>query len=249
MREDSYTAREISQRVIDPADHPAGLPPNLPYPQLQQVRTAGSGMRSSPSMASMTSMASTSTGATAVGSGSGKKGFFSALRSKKDSGGLGPPTGAIHSSTSGSIGKKDVRGLQISNPERTSFSGPTPLGPRGPRMGSFTPDPITSELPPTGSGSARTSLDIPYRSSLDNPTHLLNTPLSARASLDSGTTQRTGGNRSMPPLSSGLGPGREGGGAVKEEDVRGMQDVLPHVEKGVLRAYLAKYGDQMNAIS
>lgn len=36
--------------------------------------------------------------------------------------------------------------------------------------------------------------------------------------------------------------------APKEEDVRGMADVLPQVEKGILRAYLGRYGDQMQAI-
>jgi hypothetical protein len=171
MRDDHQTAREISQRVIDPAE-PTGLPSNLPYPQVQQIKGS---LRPSPSTQSMTSIAST------------KRGFFSALRSRKDSG-LGPPTapGAVS-------GNKNIRNLAISHPDRGA-----PLGPRQPR----------------GMEDTRSSLD--FRTSIDSAR------VSARASVDSTR--------------------------VKEEDVRAMADVLPHVDKGVLRVYLAKHGDQMGAI-
>jgi len=32
------------------------------------------------------------------------------------------------------------------------------------------------------------------------------------------------------------------------EDVNTMGNILPHVSKSIIRAYLAKYGDQMQAI-
>jgi hypothetical protein len=242
MREDSYAAREISQRVIDPSDEPTSLPPNLPYPQLQQVRHMG--MRSSPSSASMASMASTSTAATVGGAhaSGGKRGFFSALRHKKDGAGLGPPTGPVGANGSGS-GKKDVRGLQISNPERTSLSGPSPMGPRGPRMGSFNSDSTASDA-----AASRHSLDTsaPYRASLNTSMGRLAPPSSAsigRASFDSSTPTahaRTNVGSRLQQAASGAG---------REDEVRAMQEVLPHVERGVLRAYLAKHGDQMTAIT
>jgi hypothetical protein len=37
-------------------------------------------------------------------------------------------------------------------------------------------------------------------------------------------------------------------GTPRDEDVRAMGDILPHVEKGVIRTYLARYGEQMQAI-
>lgn len=64
----------------------------------------------------------------------------------------------------------------------------------------------------------RGSLELPFRSSIDSAR------VSARGSVDSARNK------------------------VREEDVRAMADVLPHVDKGVLRVYLAKHGDQMGAI-
>jgi hypothetical protein len=84
MRADSYTAREISTRMIDPLDQPTALPNNLPYPQLQQQYQIGGGMKPSPSMQSMASVSS-------------KKGFFSSaigrIGGKRDNYTLGPPSG------------------------------------------------------------------------------------------------------------------------------------------------------------
>lgn len=39
-----------------------------------------------------------------------------------------------------------------------------------------------------------------------------------------------------------------GSPGVKEEDVRQMADVLPHVERGVLRVYLQKNQEPVRAI-
>ncbi len=58
-----------------------------------------------------------------------------------------------------------------------------------------------------------------------------------RASLDGARM----GKSSMPATSSPLT-------TPNEEDVRGMADILPQVERGVLRAYLGRYGEQMQAI-
>jgi len=38
------------------------------------------------------------------------------------------------------------------------------------------------------------------------------------------------------------------GGGPSGEEVNAMANILPHVSKGVVRAYLARYGDQMQAI-
>ncbi len=228
MRADSYSAREISQRVIDPSDQPTSLPPNLPYPQLQQQ--VQSGMKQSQSMQFVASNAAARKG-----------GFFSHMGrkgGKKESISLGPP---------GPAAKKDVRGLAISGPRSTSPSSvievgglaaprvppslSTPMGPRGPRMGSYTPPPSTN--------LDRSSTEIPGRASLDTGLSRINTNFSnPRASLDGSRT----GKSSLPARNSPMA------NTPKEEDVRGMADVLPQVEKGVLRAYLVKYGDQMRAI-
>jgi len=227
MRADSYTAREISQRVIDPADQPTSLPPNLPYPQLQQQFQ--SGMKQSQSMQS-------------VASGASKKGgFFSHMGrrgGKKESVSLGPP---------GPAAKKDVRGLAISEPRSTSPHGSidsnglaaprvqpsisAPMGPRGPRMGSYTPPPSTNlDRSSTEMVSGRASLDTGLsRMKTSTPQD--------RASLDGARM----GKSSMPATSSPLT-------TPNEEDVRGMADILPQVERGVLRAYLGRYGEQMQAI-
>ncbi|KAE8539772.1 hypothetical protein D1P53_003709 [Cryptococcus gattii VGV] len=138
MRADSYTAREISQRVMDPADQPTALPANLPYPQLQLQHQhqhllsspgrRGGGLKPSQSMQSVSSFTSTKKGSNSGGGG----GFFSNIRkggSKKESLSLGPPgyiamTGAGSAGGGGggggSVGKKDVRGLPISAPRSTS---------------------------------------------------------------------------------------------------------------------------------
>lgn len=268
MRADSYTAREISQRVIDPADQPTALPPNLPYPQLQaqinyhhQLSPGGSslvgggGLKPSQSMQSVSSFTSSKKGGGGGGGGGG--GFFSAIRkgsSRKESMSmsLGPPGGYL----GGSASKKDVRGLPISAPRSASPQkpdgtttttssprsgsgsgshtprvqtvpspmGPRPLGPRGPgARGSFTPP-------------GRTSLDTaaPSRISVVSP------PRNLRASMDS---VRLVGKTSAPPP-SGTATVADSG-----EDVKYMADVLPYVEKSVLRAYLNRYGgDQMQAL-
>lgn len=250
MRGDSYSAREIPQRVIDPLDEPTSLPPTLPYPQVQQIH--GSGMSSSlkPSQ-SMQSVASYATS-------SKKHGFFHRLGGgKKESTGLGPPTSAT---------KKDVRGLAISNPTQTTggssspqrlvadttggsdstgggFGGggmlggagnlsalrvqssiSAPIGPRLPRI-SYTPPPTSDRLP----------MDPPGRASLDASLSRMNRDPSLS------DTAQMGRKGSVPPSSiTNL--------AISEEGVRQMIDVLPHVEKGVLRGYLAKYGEPMRAI-
>ncbi|KAK6907166.1 hypothetical protein I203_101156 [Kwoniella mangroviensis CBS 8507] len=261
MRADSYAAREISQRVLDPEDQPTSLPANLPYPQLQQQQhylssTSGGGLKPSQSMQSVASFAS------------GKKGFFSAISKKgykKESLSLGPPTGQINNIGGGgggsSVNKKDIRGLPISGPRSnspqklpltpSSDSGLTaprvqnsisaPMGPRGPR-GTCTP-------PPSGSGSGSSSglMDAPAagRSSLDTGLARMNygQSQSGRNSLD-GAAAIAGAGYIPPPRSSLAG----GSIAVKEEDLRQMSDILPHVERNVLRGYLARYGESMTAI-
>ncbi|KIR27972.1 hypothetical protein I309_02966 [Cryptococcus deuterogattii LA55] len=150
MRADSYTAREISQRVMDPADQPTALPANLPYPQLQLQAQfnhhhqshllsspgrrgggGGGGLKPSQSMQSVSSFTSTKKGSSSSGGGGGG-GFFSNIRkggSKKENLSLGPPGGYIAMTSSsggggGSVGKKDVRGLPISAPRSTSPQKP-----------------------------------------------------------------------------------------------------------------------------
>lgn len=242
MRADSYTAREISARMIDPLDQPTALPQNLPYPQLQQQYSshsgAGSGMRASPSIQSMASVNS-------------KKSFFSAaigrMGGRKESFSLGPPSGNYVSPTAGiSSSKKDVRGLPISSPTYSSDGVPThrvqgsisgPMGPRGQR-GSYTP--------PTNINPDRNSVDIPSRVSLDQGLARMVPPLPARSSMDSSDPRKM----SAPPKSSPMASQIPtfGSPGVREEDVRQMADVLPHVERGVLRVYLAKHQEPMRAI-
>lgn len=77
-----------------------------------------------------------------------------------------------------------------------------------------------------------------------------------RASLDGGGS----GARPMgmgtkgsltPSLGTGTGTGSgtgTGTPTVRDEDVRQMTDVLPNVERGVVRRYLLKYGEPMRAI-
>ena len=38
------------------------------------------------------------------------------------------------------------------------------------------------------------------------------------------------------------------GSPVKDEDLKSMSEVLPHADRGVLRVYLSRHGDQMRAI-
>ncbi|KAK1920980.1 hypothetical protein DB88DRAFT_469279 [Papiliotrema laurentii] len=230
MRADSYTAREISQRTVDPTDAPNSLPPNLPYPQLQAQYASGAlgGMKTSPSMQSVSSFSS-------------KRSFFSGIgkkaSSKKDSTSLGPP--------SGSISKKDVRGLPISSPSRaTKSSSPhrdrvsmaAPMGPRGPRLGgSYTPP------PPVHPSMA----DATPRASLDTGLSRISGVPGPRRSMDGATALTMGRKGSLPLRQSSVSSGT---GTPSDEEVRAMGDVLPHVPKGVIRAYLARYGDQMQAI-
>jgi hypothetical protein len=49
-------------------------------------------------------------------------------------------------------------------------------------------------------------------------------------------------------LAAGGSPARDNRPGPSEGDVRSMGDILPHVNKGVIKAYLTKYGDQMQAI-
>ncbi|WWC87727.1 uncharacterized protein L201_002619 [Kwoniella dendrophila CBS 6074] len=271
MRADSYTAREISQRIIDPEDQPTSLPSNLPYPQLQtQIQHqgylgsnipinsngSGGGLKPSQSMQSVASFASST-----------KKGFFSGIgkKSKKESLSLGPPQIQLSSnnSSSSSVNKKDVRGLPISgprssSPQKASISGqpPTisgPLGPRGPRSstnanGSFTPPPMST------TNISRSSIDLAStggRSSLDTGLSTMATPpkngpsSGLRGSLDGHTLSQS---NTIPPPKSSLSNNVTIGTPTKEEDIRQMSDILPHVEKSVLRKYLARYGETMAAI-
>ncbi|WRT65527.1 uncharacterized protein IL334_002472 [Kwoniella shivajii] len=286
MRADSYAAREISQRVLDPEDQPTSLPPNLPYPQLQANYLSsntgissgggggfsGGGLKPSQSMQSVASFATTSS----------KKGFFSAIgrkgAHKKDSLSLGPPgPGGFASATNGSssssssVGKKDVRGLPISGPSpnaipldtgiasasggsggalqapRVQNSISAPMGPRNPRMGSFTPPP-----PSSLSSMDRSSNELVQagRASLDTGLRNRSTPASlslnnSRGSLDiQFSTNNTGSGNVPLPSSKGF----SNSPIPKEGDVKQMIDILPHVERSVIRTYLGKYGDSMNAI-
>lgn len=241
MRADSYAAREISQRAVDPTDAPNSLPPNLPYPQLQAQYASGalSGMKTSQSMQSVSSFSS-------------KRSFFGGIgkksSSKKDAASaLGPPSGSTSSA-----GKKDVRGLPISSRAYTTASSPgrmaeapaarpsisAPMGPRGPRVGSFTPPP---QAHPT-----LAHVDVPTRASLDTGLSRMSS-VPARASFDGGLMQM-GRKGSLPPKQSPMGHRGSMSGSPDPEELRAMGDILPHVSKGVLRAYLARYGDQMQAI-
>lgn len=225
MRADSYTAREISVRHIDPANPPNGLPPNLPFPQLQQAQSGG--MRASPSTQSMSSL-------------SARKGFFSAIgrrgsgKKERESSILGPPQQ-----------RRDIRGLAISTPQgdvsrsslmpgslptpRAQSAAPTPQGPRGPRTSN------ASETIPTTSGPQRhfnPANDYAGRGSLDASLARMG---SSRSSFDSSTSRKL----STPITGSPL---------ANEDDIKQMADVLPHVEQAVLRRYLARYRGQMEAI-
>ncbi|WVO20086.1 uncharacterized protein IAS62_001376 [Cryptococcus decagattii] len=196
MRADSYTAREISQRVMDPADQPTALPPNLPYPQLQLQlqlhaqsnpnhiqpqpllsfpRRAG-GLKPSQSMQSVSSFTSISN--------------IRNIRKTQSRSGSGPHT------------------------PRTVASpmGPRPLGQRGTFAGN---------LP----------------------------PLPGRASLDTGLSRITS---SPPPAATSTPPpaaAKDDNNDNSGEDVMYMADVLPFVEKSILRGYLKTHGgDQMRAL-
>lgn len=97
-------------------------------------------------------------------------------------------------------------------------------------MGSYTP-------PPGHSSTISNDLTFGHglgtgRASLDTGLSRMAPQSNLRNSIDSTWTTKSAVTAS--PL--------------KEEDVRNMCDVLPHVEKGVLRAYLGRYGDQMSAI-
>jgi hypothetical protein len=284
MRADSYTAREIPIRHIDPSDQPTALPPNLPYPQLQQQVVNGSlaphlgglasgGMKHSQSTQSMASIG-------------GKKGFFSNLgrrgSGKKESTIAGMGNGYGYGN--GGAAKKDVRGLPISGPTRSGTASlsdrstspgtvdrglvaprvqnsiSAPIGPRGPRLGSFTSPPgavVSMGMVPGG--------EIQGRGSLDQGLSRMGPPAPSRGSLDSSRT----GKWSMPParesplrgqsVDNGIGYGgvmpsapqsqaQAPRGAAREDEVKQMADILPHADKAVLRRYLGKYGDQMVAI-
>lgn len=154
-----------------------------------------------------------------------------------------------------SASKKDVRGLPISAPRSASPQkpdgqlgsgpgshtprvqsgipspmGPRPLGPRGAgARGSFTPPPPP---PPPGGQTGP-----PGRASLDTGPSRMSVPAPAPASSSSSPRNLRG---SMDSVRLGMDSG---------EDVKYMTDVLPYVEKSVLRAYLKRYGgDQMQAL-
>jgi hypothetical protein len=145
-----------------------------------------------------------------------------------------------------------VRGLPISAPSYTAASSPgrvtdpgttrpsisAPMGPRGPRVGSFTPPPQTN---PT-----LAYVDVPARASLDTGMSRMNSS-PARASFDGGT-MLVGRKGSLPPKQSPISHRGSMSGSPNPDELRAMGDILPHVSKGVLRAYLARYGDQMQAI-
>lgn len=262
MRDDHQTAREISQRVIDPAE-PTGLPPNLPYPQIQHLNQAQrsflqapSSLRPSPSTHSVASVQSgftTNSGSTGythvpAPAPAPKRGFFSALRSRKDPG-LGPPTGAVPVS--------NIKDLPISAPAPSAASfqaarngGITaPIGPRAQSTGPGSSAAYQVYSRKNGLGDqttpTRASFDVSAVSSAFGYGKSAN-----RGSLDSSRiSQSPGLSRNGTPRASvdramSASPAK----AVDEADVRAVADVLPHVEKGVLRAYLARYGDQMGAI-
>lgn len=176
-----------------------------------------------------------------------------------------------------SASKKDVRGLPISAPRSASPQkpdgqlglgsglgshtprvqsgipspmGPRPLGPRGAgARGSFTPPPPPPPPPPGGQTGppGRASLDTgPSRMSVPAPapasSSSSSSPRNLRGSMDSVRLGgKTGGTAGML--------GTAATGMDSGEDVKYMTDVLPYVEKSVLRAYLKRYGgDQMQAL-
>ncbi|WVQ73740.1 hypothetical protein IAR50_003320 [Cryptococcus sp. DSM 104548] len=268
MRADSYTAREISQRVVDPTDQPTALPANLPYPQVQQAAnnpgfSGGGGLRPSQSMQSVSSFTS------------GKKGFFSAIRkggSKKESMSLGPPSSSpVATSSGGSVGKKDIRGLPISaprpgtaSPQKSGAESPgglqaprvqasiSPMGPRGPRSAG-SPKTSSPTQSPSREHQGRNSLDTGLARMMPPPPALGRGDREGRGSLDGGVVvigkDRSMGTTAPSPLSAGTSSGVGVGGASGIDDIRTMVDVLPQVEKSVLRAYLANNGgDQMRAL-
>lgn len=247
MRADSYTAREISARMIDPHDQPTALPQNLPYPQLQQQQQQQQfgGMKPSQSMQSMASVSSSS-----------KKGFFSAAIGRMGGGGrkesfsLGPPSANYQPPSAASGSKKDVRGLPISAlshdgvnvASRMTGSISAPLGPRTQHRGSYTPPPSGGGIDTSNSSSSRASLD-------QGLARMAPPPLPARGSMDSAVL-RPNNKSSAPPRSSPMANqvATFGSPGVKEEDVRQMADVLPHVERSVLRVYLQRHQEPMRAI-
>lgn len=225
MRQDAYAAREISQRVLDPTDHPTALPTTLPYPQLQQLQ--GQGIRPSASMQSVSSLSSGG-----IAGPTGKRGFFSRLggKSKESSSALGPPS----------------RSLAISSPAPARLSSDggrlqatqaAPSGPRGPRAAGTPPlGPLASGVM---SNEPRRSLDSGHSRFFASGAN------TGRGSFESARPAKT----SAPPLrGSALPVGVGGGVAVNEAELRTMVDVLPQAEKGILRAYLGRAGDAMSAI-
>ena len=248
MRSDAYAAREISQRNIDPADAPGSLPSNLPFPQLQQQMGT---IKTSQSMQSVASY------------GSRKGGFFASIgkksTGKKESSSLGPPS---------SVAKKDVRGLPISSPSSfgraespqslgAGHSGrpphqlsiSSPMGPRDQRTGSFTPPPpVSNDHRPSGESG---------RASFDTTVSRMGGPQPKGSFDGGGISGMVTPKNSLPPaptrkLSSAStlrdSPKGSSSSSPKDGDVQMMSDILPHVNKKVLRVYLSKYGDQMQAI-
>lgn len=194
-----------------------------------------------------------------------KRGFFSALRSRKDPG-LGPPTGVLPAS--------GIKDLAISGPGPASAAAVQAArngsisAPIGPRAQSTAPGGATYHALAQGRKNGLGDDTTPTRASFDiasAASHALGYARAGnRGSLDSA---RMGAGVGSPGMGIGMGsrngtprgsvdrtgsgsasPARRGTGQVDEQDVRAVSDVLPHVEKGVVRAYLGRYGDQMTAI-
>ena len=151
---------------------------------------------------------------------SGKRGGFFSNIGKKSSKKESTSLGPPQSSA-----KKDVRGLPISSPSPSSFRTSSPRK----------SDDLPRAPAPSGPRGPRSSFTPPP------PIRDVGDPGMGRSSLDTGlqrlgSTTRTsldGHQRSSP---------------VRDEDLKNMSEVLPHADRGVLRGYLARYGDQMQAI-
>ena len=180
-----------------------------------------SGMKPSQSMAS-------------VASTSSRRGFFSNIGKKggkKESTAPGPP---------GSTSKKDIRGLPISSPTFVRSGTPpndsnsSPQNVRPPRIGSYTP-PASSRDP--GEASGRSSLDTGLtRMAVPAPRGSLDVPPSSRNYVPFRGSPMAQGQWSRDQSPQRL------------EDIKALEEILPHVERPVLGAYLSKYGDKMTAI-
>lgn len=225
MRPDAYTAREIAVRNLDPTDEPSALPPNLPFPQLQnQVKTSGS-------IQSLASVASNQRGGRFLSA-------FGRLKKDKENSSLGPPTGSLmklnpvasasnrdlrSSTNSGSNGRSSLD----STDSRVQPTLPMPRGPRGPPEGTTGPR-LSIETPRQFPVNSRASLDS-QRSGLMGPRG----PGASHVSLTASPLARQ--DSSKPP--------------PNEEEVRQFSDLIPQAERAVVRAYLQRYGEMNYAMT